>query len=33
VIELAHEKDFQPTRSYGESFRLSREHIRRTMGY
>lgn len=33
VIELAHEKDFQPARPYAESFRLSREHIRRTMGY
>jgi sugar phosphate isomerase/epimerase len=33
VIELAHERGFVPTRSYGESFRLSREHLRKTMGY
>lgn len=33
VIELAHERDFQPTRSYGESFRLSREYVRRAMKY
>lgn len=33
VIELAHERDFVPTRSYGESFRLGREHIRRAMKY
>lgn len=33
VIELAHERGFAPTRSYGESFRLSREYLRKTMGY
>jgi sugar phosphate isomerase/epimerase len=33
VIELAHERDFQPTRTYGESFRLSREYVRRVMKY
>ena len=33
VIELAHERDFAPTRSYGESFRLSREYVRRAMKY
>ena len=33
VIELAHEKDFQPTRPFRESFRLSREHVRKTMGF
>ena len=31
VIELAHEKDFVPTRSYGESVRISREYVRRVM--
>ena len=33
AIELAHEKSFVPTRSYGESFRMSREFVRRTMRY
>jgi sugar phosphate isomerase/epimerase len=33
VIELAHERGFVPTRSYGESFRLSREYLRKTMRY
>lgn len=33
VIELAHPPDFRPTRSYGESIRLSREFVRRTMRY
>lgn len=33
MIELAHEKDFKPTRSFGESIRISREHVRRVMGY
>lgn len=33
VIELAHERSFQPTRSYGESVRLSREYVRKTMNY
>lgn len=33
VIELAHEQKFTPTRSYGESFRLSREYVRRVMRY
>ena len=33
VIEIAHERDFQPTRSYGESIRISREYVRRVMGY
>ncbi len=32
MIELAHERDFQPTRPLGESIRLSREHVRATMG-
>ncbi len=33
VIELAHERDFVPTRSYGESVRISREYVRRVMKY
>ena len=33
MIELAHEKDFEPTRPYGDSFRRSREYIRRVMRY
>jgi len=32
VVELAHEKDFERTRSIGESLRISREHLRKTMG-
>jgi sugar phosphate isomerase/epimerase len=33
VIELAHESSFQPTRSLGESFRISRDYVRRVMDY
>jgi sugar phosphate isomerase/epimerase len=33
VIELAHERDFVPTRSYGASVRISREYVRRVMNY
>lgn len=33
MIELAHESTFQPTRPLGESFRLSREYVRRVMKY
>lgn len=33
MIELAHEAAFQPTRSFGESFRSSRDYVRRVMGY
>jgi len=33
AIELAHERDFQPTRSYGESFAISRKYVRRVMGW
>jgi sugar phosphate isomerase/epimerase len=33
MIELAHEKSFTPTRSYGESIRISRQYVRRVMGY
>jgi len=32
-IELAWESDFQPTRPLRESLKLSREHIRQTMGW
>jgi len=33
AIELAHEHDFEPTRSYGESFTISRKYVRRVMGW
>lgn len=33
VIELAHERDFKPTRPFSESFRRSREFVRATLGY
>jgi sugar phosphate isomerase/epimerase len=33
VIELAHQRDFTPTRPYGESVRLSRDYVRRVMKY
>lgn len=33
AIELAHERDFQPTRSYGESFAISRKYVRRVMAW
>ncbi len=33
VIELAHEGNFKPTRPLGESFKISREFVRRTMGF
>jgi sugar phosphate isomerase/epimerase len=33
MIELAHERDFQPTRPLGESVRLSRDYVRRVMHY
>jgi sugar phosphate isomerase/epimerase len=33
VIELAHERDFQPTRPLRESLKLSREFVRRVLGY
>jgi len=33
MVELAHEPSFQPTRPLGESFRISREYVRRVMGY
>jgi sugar phosphate isomerase/epimerase len=33
AIELAHDRDFQPTQSYGESLRKSRKYVKRTMGW
>lgn len=33
AIELAHEANFPPTRSYGESFRISRAFVKKTTGY
>jgi len=33
VIELAHERDFEPTRPLRESLRISRECVRQTLGY
>jgi sugar phosphate isomerase/epimerase len=33
VIELAHEGDFQPTRPLRESLKISREFVRRVLGY
>jgi sugar phosphate isomerase/epimerase len=33
AIELAHDRDFTPTQSYGESLRKSRKYVKRTMGW
>jgi sugar phosphate isomerase/epimerase len=33
VIELAHERDFKPTRPLRESFRISREFVRTSLGW
>jgi sugar phosphate isomerase/epimerase len=33
VIELAHEGDFKPTRPLRESLKMSREFVRKTLGY
>jgi sugar phosphate isomerase/epimerase len=33
AIELAHERGFQPTRPLRESLKISREYVRRTMGW
>jgi len=33
VIELAHEKNFKPTRPIRESLRISREFVRKVLGY
>ncbi|MFC1558334.1 sugar phosphate isomerase/epimerase family protein [candidate division KSB1 bacterium] len=33
VIELAHERNFQPTRPIKESLKISRDYVRKTLGY
>jgi sugar phosphate isomerase/epimerase len=33
AIELAHERNFKLTRPLRESLKVSREYVRRTMGY
>jgi sugar phosphate isomerase/epimerase len=33
AIELAHERDFKPTRPLRESLKISREYVRRVMGW
>jgi sugar phosphate isomerase/epimerase len=33
VVELAHERDFVPTRPIRESLRISRAYVRTTLGY
>ncbi len=33
AIELAHERQFEPTRSYGESCRISREYVTRVIRF
>jgi sugar phosphate isomerase/epimerase len=33
VIELAHERDFKPTRPLRESLKISREYVRKVLGY
>lgn len=33
VIELAHERDFEPTRPLRESLRMSRTYVKETLGY
>ena len=33
VIELAHERDFKPTRPLRESLKISRQFVRKTLGY
>lgn len=33
VIELAYESNFKPTRPIRETFKMSREYVRKTMGY
>ncbi|MEI7728368.1 MAG: sugar phosphate isomerase/epimerase [Verrucomicrobiota bacterium] len=33
IIELAHERDFKPTRPLRESLKISREFVRNTLGY
>jgi sugar phosphate isomerase/epimerase len=33
VVELAYEEDFVRTRAIRENLKMSREHIKKTMGY
>lgn len=33
VIELAHERDFKPTRSLRESLKMRRSFVKMTLGY
>jgi sugar phosphate isomerase/epimerase len=33
VVELAHERDFEPTRPLRESLKMSRDYVRKTMGF
>jgi len=33
IIELAHEKDFVPTRPIRDSLKMSRDYMRKTMGF
>jgi sugar phosphate isomerase/epimerase len=33
VVELAHERDFEPTRPLRDSLKMSREFVRTTLGY
>ncbi len=33
VVELAHERDFEPTRPIRESLKMSRDYLRTTLGY
>lgn len=33
IVELAHEQDLKPTRPLRESVKLSREFVRKTLGY
>jgi sugar phosphate isomerase/epimerase len=33
AIELAHERGFKPTRPLRESLKMSREYVRRVMGW
>lgn len=33
VLELAHEADFEPTRPLRESLRMSRDYVRKTLGF
>ena len=33
VIELAHERNFRPTRPLRDSLRMSRAYVRKTLGF